>query len=49
MMNKTLQRHCARSSVTNVLLLMENTPRLTSLSILLEKPQMNVHFIMEQF
>jgi len=25
-----------------VLLLMENTPRLTSLSILLEKPQMNV-------
>jgi len=27
--------------VTNVLLLMENTPRLTSLSILLEKPQMN--------
>jgi len=41
MTNKILQRHCARSSVTNVLSLKQNTPLLTSLSILLEKPEMN--------
>jgi len=33
--HKTLQRHCAISSVTNVLSLKQNTPLLTSLSILL--------------
>jgi len=40
MMNKTLQRHCARSSVTDMLSLKQNTPRLTSLSILLEMHKM---------
>jgi len=37
-MNRTLQTHCARSSVTNVLSLKQNMPHLTSLSILLEEP-----------
>ena len=41
MMNKTWQRHCARSSVTNVLSLKQNTPPLTSLSILHEMHEMN--------
>jgi len=41
MMKKTLQRNCARSSVTNVISLMKYTLHLISLSILLEKPDMN--------
>jgi len=37
----TLQRQYARSSVTNVLSLKQITLRITSLSILLGKPDMN--------
>jgi len=37
------QRHCARPSVTNVLSLKQKTPRLTLLSILLEKTEMNLN------
>jgi len=40
-MNKTVQGHCIRSSVTNVLSLKQNTPLLTSLSIRLEKTELN--------
>ena len=37
----TQQRHCARSSVTNVLSLEENSPQATSLSNLLEMHEIN--------
>ena len=41
MTSETQQRHCARSSVTNVLSLEENSPQSTSLSNLLEMPEIN--------
>ena len=41
MTSETQQRHCARSSVTNVLLLEENSPQPTSLSNLLEIHEIN--------
>ena len=41
MMDKTLQRHCARSSVTNVLSLKQSSPQPTSLSNLLEIHEIN--------
>jgi len=39
--SETLQRHCARSSVTNVLSLEKNSPQPTSLSILLAIHEIN--------
>jgi len=39
--SETQQRHCARSSVTNVLSLEENSPQSTSLSKLLEMHEIN--------
>ena len=41
MTSETQQRHCARSSVTNVLSLEQNSPQPTSLSILLEIHEIN--------
>jgi len=41
MTSETQQRYCARSSVTNVLSLEQNSPEPTSLSILLEMHEIN--------